>query len=261
MFTGEKTYAGLIGAAVNISDSGELTASLAIAWRDSDMKGDSDMDIQQKTIIEFGGQILENQESGHRILCLCVIGEIEGHEELTERSKTTKYEHLLPLLVQAQEDKGIDGILLLINTIGGDCSCGLALAETIASVTKPVASLIIGDSHSIGVPVSVAADRTFIAPTATMIIHPVRLNGTVIGAPQTFDYFRLIQDRILDFTAAHSLATKESLEEMMMRKGIMAKDIGTILVGGEAVEVGLADEVGGIDAALSWLHKKCGIKK
>lgn len=219
------------------------------------------MDIQKKEITDFGSQLLENEESGQSILCLSVIGEIEGHEELSGQSKTTKYEHLLPLLVRAQEDRTIDGLFLLINTVGGDCSCGLALAEMIASVTKPVASLIIGDSHSIGVPVSVAADKTFIAPTATMIIHPVRLNGTVIGAPQTFEYFRLIQDRILDFISGHSGADKEKLEAMMMKKGIMARDIGTILVGKEAVDAGLADEVGGMDSALLWLHQQCKKKK
>lgn len=215
------------------------------------------MDNSRSEIMEYGDRILYNKENGQRILLLSVIGEIEGHEELAERTKTTKYEHLLPLLAGAQENQEIHGIFLLINTVGGDCSCGLALAETIASVTKPVAALIIGDSHSIGVPVSVAADRTFIAPTATMIIHPVRLNGTVIGAPQTFEYFRLIQDRILDFTAAHSQADKDSLLKMMMKKGIMAKDIGTILVGKEAVDAGLADEVGGMDTALAWLHARC----
>lgn len=212
------------------------------------------MDMQ-KHIVEFGEQLLEHNGCGHHILFLSVIGEIEGHELLSENTKTTKYEHFLPLLARAQDDERIDGVLLLINTVGGDCSCGLAVAEMIASLEKPVVSLIIGDSHSIGVPLSVAADYTLIAPTATMIIHPVRLSGMVIGAPQTFDYFRLIQDRILNFIEQHSRAKKEELEEMMMRKGIMAKDLGTILVGAQAVEAGLADEIGGIDRAMSWLHE------
>ena len=155
------------------------------------------MDIQGKRIVEFGEQALSDSKEGHNILFLSVIGEIEGHELASERTKTTKYEHLLPILAHAQDDQKIDGVLILINTVGGDCSCGLALAEMIASIKKPVVSLIIGDSHSIGVPLSVASDYTVIAPTATMIIHPVRLNGTVIGAPQTFDYFKLIQDRII----------------------------------------------------------------
>lgn len=219
------------------------------------------MENADKKLIKFGEELLAGHESGHHILFLSIIGEIEGHELANERMKTTKYEHLLPLLAKAQDDAEIDGVLFLINTVGGDCSCGLAAAEMIASISKPTVSLIIGDSHSIGVPLSVAADYTMIAPTATMLIHPVRLNGTVIGAPQTFEYFRLIQDRILDFTAEHSRAKKEKLEAMMMRKGIMAKDLGTILVGEEAVDAGLADRVGGIVDALSCLHKAISEKK
>lgn len=219
------------------------------------------MENQDKKLLEFGEELLTGHESGHHILFLSIIGEIEGHELANERTKTTKYEHLLPLLAKAQDSSEIDGILLLINTIGGDCSCGLAAAEMIASIEKPVVSLIIGDSHSIGVPLSVASDYTIIAPTATMLIHPVRLSGTVIGAPPTFEYFKLIQDRILDFTAGHSRAKKEELEEMMMKKGLMAKDLGTILVGQQAVQSGLADRVGGIAEALSWLHDAISEKK
>ena len=218
------------------------------------MDNGNNRENQDSRLIEFGEELLAGHGSGHRILFLSVIGEIEGHELAGERTKTTKYVHLLPLLAKAQDNSGIDGVLLLINTMGGDCSCGLAAAEMIASIEKPVVSLIIGDSHSIGVPLSVASDYTIIAPTATMLIHPVRLSGTVIGAPQTFEYFKLIQDRILNFTAGHSRAKKEELEEMMMRKGVMAKDLGTILVGEEAVKAGLADQVGGISEALAWLH-------
>ena len=219
------------------------------------------MDNQDKKLLEFGEELLTDHESGHHILFLSIIGEIEGHELAGDRTKTTKYEHLLPLLAKAQDSRNIDGILLLINTVGGDCSCGLAAAEMIASIDKPVISLIIGDSHSIGVPLSVAPDYTMIAPTATMLIHPVRLSGTVIGAPPTFEYFKLIQDRILDFTAGHSRAKKEDLEEMMMKKEMMAKDLGTILVGEQAVKAGLADQVGGIAEALSWLHDAISEKK
>ncbi|MDO5146082.1 MAG: ATP-dependent Clp protease proteolytic subunit [Eubacteriales bacterium] len=219
------------------------------------------MQNQGKGIIEFGQEFLENHASGHHILYLSVIGEIEGHELASERTKTTKYEHLLPLLARAQDDREIDGVLILINTLGGDCSCGLAVAEMIASMDKPVVSLIIGDSHSIGVPLSVASDYTVIAPTATMLIHPVRLSGTVIGAPQTFEYFKLIQDRILNFIEGHSGAKKEDLEKMMMKKGMMAKDLGTILVGEDAVKAGLADAVGGIADALAWLHQKISSEK
>ena len=216
---------------------------------------------QNQQIQEFGEAMLEDNEKKYHIQLLSIIGEVEGHECLPNNSKTTKYEHLLPLLAKAQDNRNIDGILLLINTVGGDCSCGLAAAEMIASIDKPVISLIIGDSHSIGVPLSVAPDYTMIAPTATMLIHPVRLSGTVIGAPPTFEYFKLIQDRILDFTAGHSRAKKEDLEEMMMKKGMMAKDLGTILVGEQAVKAGLADQVGGIAEALSWLHDAISEKK
>ena len=152
------------------------------------------MNTQLESLLELGEVLLENNGTGQHILFLSVIGEIEGHHLSSDRIKTTKYEHLLPLLTQVQDNQEIDGLFLLINTVGGDCSCGLAAAEMIASIKKPTVSLVIGDSHSIGVPLSVAADRTFIAPTATMILHPVRLNGTIIGAPQTFEYFRLIQD-------------------------------------------------------------------
>ena len=192
----------------------------------------------------------------HAIHCLTVIGTIEGHTLSPDAQKTTKYEHLLPLLTQVQDNQEIDGLFLLINTVGGDCSCGLAVAEMIASIKKPTVSLVIGDSHSIGVPLSVAADRTFIAPTATMILHPVRLNGTIIGAPQTFEYFRLIQDRIVTFVEAHTGVAKSRLERMMIRQGMMVKDLGTILVGKMAVEEGIIDEVGGVSEALFWLHQE-----
>ena len=214
------------------------------------------MNTQLESLLELGEVLLENNGTGHHILFLSVIGEIEGHHLSSDRIKTTKYEHLLPLLTQVQDDQEIDGLFLLINTVGGDCSCGLAAAEMIASIKKPTVSLVIGDSHSIGVPLSVAADRTFIAPTATMILHPVRLNGTIIGAPQTFEYFRLIQDRIVTFVEAHTGVAKSRLERMMIRQGMMVKDLGTILVGEMAVKEGLIHEVGGISEALFWLHQE-----
>lgn len=214
------------------------------------------MNTQLESLLELGEVLLENNGTGHYILFLSVIGEIEGHHLSSDRIKTTKYEHLLPLLTQVQDNQEIDGLFLLINTVGGDCSCGLAAAEMIASIKKPTVSLVIGDSHSIGVPLSVAADRTFIAPTATMILHPVRLNGTIIGAPQTFEYFRLIQDRIVTFVEAHTGVAKSRLERMMIRQGMMVKDLGTILVGKMAVEEGIIDEVGGVSEALFWLHQE-----
>ena len=214
------------------------------------------MNTQLESLLELGEVLLENNGTGQHILFLSVIGEIEGHHLSSDRIKTTKYEHLLPLLTQVQDNQEIDGLFLLINTVGGDCSCGLAAAEMIASIKKPTVSLVIGDSHSIGVPLSVAADRTFIAPTATMILHPVRLNGTIIGAPQTFEYFRLIQDRIVTFVEAHTGVAKSRLERMMIRQGMMVKDLGTILVGEMAVKEGLIHEVGGISEALFWLHQE-----
>ena len=214
------------------------------------------MNTQLESLLELGEVLLENNGTGHHILFLSVIGEIEGHHLSSDRIKTTKYEHLLPLLTQVQDNQEIDGLFLLINTVGGDCSCGLAAAEMIASIKKPTVSLVIGDSHSIGVPLSVAADRTFIAPTATMILHPVRLNGTIIGAPQTFEYFRLIQARIVTFVEAHTGVAKSRLERMMIRQGMMVKDLGTILVGKMAVEEGIIDEVGGVSEALFWLHQE-----
>lgn len=184
---------------------------------------------------------------------LSIIGEIEGHECVSENTKSTKYEHLLPLLASAEDDEEIKGILFLVNTVGGDVSCGLALAEMIAGLSKPTVSLIIGDSHSIGVPLTTATDYSFIVPSATMIIHPVRMSGMVIGAPQTYGQFQQIQDRIIDFIVRNSGARKERIEELMMNTGMLSKDLGTVLVGKEAVEEKLVNEVGNISSALAYL--------
>ena len=198
---------------------------------------------------------MELESSNHgKIHLMTIIGEIEGHDTLPATSKTTKYEHILPQLAKVEDDEEIEGILFLINTVGGDVSAGLAVAEMISSMSKPTVSLVIGDSHSIGVPLAVSTDYSFIAPSATMIIHPVRMNGTIIGAPQTFDYFRLIQDRIVNFISGHSHIEKKTLENMMMNTGILTKDLGTILVGEEAVQQGLIDEVGGISTAFKKLE-------
>ena len=180
---------------------------------------------------------------------ITIIGEIEGHDNLPATSKATKYEHMLPKLA----DKDIKGVLFIMNTVGGDVSAGLALAEMIASMKKPTVSLIIGDSHSIGVPLAVSTDYSFIVPTATMIIHPVRMNGTLIGVQQTYDYFERISDRITSFIAAHSNVSKERVEEMMVDTTQLSKDLGTVLVGRQAVEEGLICEVGGISDALAKL--------
>lgn len=203
------------------------------------------------SVKEYGQALLNKNK--HKIQLITIIGEIEGHEQLPNQRKSTKYEHLLPQLASIEDDTNIEGILILNNTIGGDVSCGLALAEMIASLSKPKVSLVIGDSHSIGVPLAVAADYSFIVPTGTMIIHPVRMNGMVIGAQQTYDYFQLIEERILNFICTHCTAKKERIREMMMNTGMMTKDLGTLLVGQDAVKEGLINEVGGLKQAMEKL--------
>ena len=197
----------------------------------------------------------------HRIHLLSVIGEIEGHECLPNNSKTTKYEHVLPRLAAIEDSSEIDGVLVLLNTVGGDVEAGLAIAEMIASLSKPTVSLVLGGSHSIGVPIALSTDYSFIVHTGTMVIHPVRMNGTVIGAPQTYDYFKQMQDRILGFVAGHSRASRERLEKLMLDTGILTKDLGTILVGEDAVREGLINEVGGISDALRRLYTMIAAQK
>lgn len=211
---------------------------------------------QRESIKEMG-----EMELSHRIHLLSVIGEIEGHECLPNNSKTTKYEHVLPRLAAIEDSSEIDGVLILLNTVGGDVEAGLAIAEMIASLSKPTVSLVLGGSHSIGVPIAVSTDYSFIVRTGTMVIHPVRMNGTVIGAPQTYDYFRQMQDRILGFISSHSRASRSRLEELMLDTGILTKDLGTILVGEDAVREGLICEVGGIRDALGKLYELINQKK
>lgn len=210
---------------------------------------------KEEKIKEFGQVTLDNHEQKSKIHLLSIIGEIEGHESLPSQNKTTKYELVLPLLADIEDNDEIKGVLLLINTVGGDVSAGLALAEMVASLSKPTVSLVLGDSHSIGVPLAVSTDYSFIVPTGTMIIHPVRMSGTVIGAPQTYDYFKLIQDRIVGFISKHSQLKSDKIEAMMMETGILSKDLGTILVGKEAVEQGLINEVGGIREAFLKIYE------
>lgn len=201
-------------------------------------------------IKDFGQVRLE-----HHIHLLSVIGEIEGHECLSANTKTTKYEHVLPQLAAIEDSSDIQGLLVLLNTVGGDVEAGLAIAEMIASISKPTVSLVLGGSHSIGVPIAVSTDYSFIVETGTMVIHPVRMNGTVIGAPQTYDYFRQMQDRILGFISSHCRAKRERLEELMLDTGMLTKDLGTILVGSQAVEEGIIDQTGGIREAIQKLHE------
>ena len=190
-----------------------------------------------------------------RIHSLTIIGQIEGHYILGEREKATKYEHLIPLLVSVEESDEVDGLLIILNTMGGDVEAGLAIAEMIASMKKPTVSLVLGGGHSIGVPLAVAAKRSFIVPSATMTVHPVRINGLVIGSQQTFNYFRDMQERIVKFVVSHSAISEKKLTELMTRPDEMATDIGSILDGNQAVNMGLIDKVGGLSDALEELRR------
>lgn len=210
---------------------------------------------RDERISETGQTELCANAKKHKIHLLTIIGEIEGHDNLNGSSKTTKYEHILPELATIEDSEEIQGVLILLNTMGGDVDAGLAIAEMLASLSKPTVSLVLGGSHSIGVPLAVSTDYSFIVPSGTMLVHPVRMSGMMIGAQQTYDYFKRIQDRITGFVEAHSRAGRERLEEMMMETGEMTKDLGTILVGADAVKEGLIDEVGGIREALEKLHQ------
>lgn len=215
-------------------------------------------ELDDGKIREFGQTTLVNEHRKTKIHLLSVIGEIEGHECLPQHNKTTKYEHVLPQLAAIEDSSDIDGLLIIINTVGGDVEAGLAISEMIASLSKPTVSLVLGGSHSIGVPLAVSANYSFIVPSATMIIHPVRMNGTVIGVAQTYDYFEMIQDRILNFIVRHSKIDKESLKQLMLNTGQLAKDVGSVLVGQETVQKGIIDEVGGIREALAKLYEMVG---
>lgn len=202
---------------------------------------------------ENGQVILENGSGDHHILLLSIIGEIEGHEAAPDQNKATRYDHVLPRLAAFEDDADLEGLLVLLNTQGGDVDAGLAIAEMIATISKPTVSLVLGGSHSIGVPLAVSTDYSFIVESGTLLIHPVRMGGMVIGAPQSFSYFKRVQDRITGFIARHSRAEKETLEKMMMDNTELTNDLGTILVGKEAVDAGLIDAVGGISEALEKL--------
>ena len=193
---------------------------------------------------------------GGDIFCLTIIGQIEGHYILDSTQKTTKYDHVIPTLVALEESDKVDGIIILINTLGGDVEAGLAMAEVIASMTKPTASVVLGGGHSIGVPLAVSADRSFIVPSATMTIHPVRTSGVVLGVPQAFNYLEKMQDRIIKFVVEHSSISERDMRTMIARTDVLVNDIGSILNGNEAVECGLIDEVGGIKDALAYLEGK-----
>ena len=191
------------------------------------------------------------------IQCLTIIGQVEGHQVMPEDTKTTKYEHVMPMLAAVEESEEIKGLLILLNTVGGDVEAGLGIAELIAGMKKPTVSLILGGGHSIGVPLAVAAKRSFIAPSAAMTIHPVRLNGVVIGVPQTYNYFARIQERIVGFVTSHSNISRERYNELMLATDEIANDVGSVIYGEEAVSCGLIDSIGTLSDALDYLHSSC----
>ena len=218
------------------------------------MSENADMKEQeQKQIVELGSDITKSSKGS--IYTLTIIGQVEGHMNAPENVKTTKYEHDLPLLASIEESDDIDGLLLLLNTVGGDIEAGLAIAEMIAGMKKPTVSLVLGGGHSIGIPLAVCTKKSFITPTASMTVHPVRMTGLVVGAPQTFRYFQRIQEQIADFVTANSKISREDFESYMMATGEMATDVGTILYGKEAVSSGLIDKLGTLNDALTALHK------
>ena len=204
---------------------------------------------------EYGQITLENNQNRRKIQLLTIIGEVEGHENSSGSSKTTKYDHVLPRLACIEDDASVEGLLVLLNTSGGDVDAGLAIAEMIASLSLPTVSLVLGGSHSIGVPLAVSTDYSFIVPSGTMMIHPVRMTGMVIGTAQTYEYFEMIQDRILTFVTTHANIAYDQLRDLMHNTKMLTRDLGTVLVGQEAVEAGLIDQVGGIREALKKLYE------
>ncbi len=208
---------------------------------------------EREQIVQLGSDVTNGKHG--KIYTLTIIGQVEGHQILPENCKTTKYEHVLPLLAGIEESDDIDGLLLLLNTVGGDIEAGLAIAEMIAGMKKPTVSLVLGGGHSIGIPLAVCTKKSFITPTASMTVHPVRMTGLVVGAPQTFRYFQRIQEQIVEFVANNSKIEKARFEQFMMATGEMATDVGTILYGKEAVTSGLIDKLGGLNDALSALHR------
>ena len=218
---------------------------------------ESENKVQESTneqIKDMGQVVLNSNSRKHKVELLTIIGEVEGHESAPSHSKTTKYEHVLPKLAIIEDDEEIEGLLILLNTVGGDVEAGLAIAEMIASISKPSVSLVLGGSHSIGVPLAVSTDYSFIVPTGTMMIHPVRMSGMSIGAAQTDEYFEMIQDRILNFVASHADIAYDQLKRLMLNTEMLTRDLGTVLVGQEAVNKGLINEVGGIRQAICKLH-------
>lgn len=206
------------------------------------------------------GQANVPQMNESRIHCLTIIGQVEGHVQLPPQNKTTKYEHIIPQIVAIEQNPKIEGLLLILNTVGGDVEAGLAISEMVASLSKPTVSLVLGGGHSIGVPIAVSTDYSFIAETATMTIHPIRLTGLVIGVPQTFEYLDKMQERVIRFVTKHSKVTEDRFKELMFAKGNLTRDIGTNVIGGDAVKYGLIDDVGGIGNAIRKLNELIDVR-
>ena len=222
-------------------------------------ENDSESKDGAQRILDFGAAITRTPHGN--VYCLTIIGQIEGHTTAPNTAKTTKYEHVLPLLAKLEESDEVDGVLFLLNTVGGDVEAGLAIAELIAGMTKPTVSIVLGGSHSIGVPLAVAAKHSFAVPSAAMNIHPVRMSGTVIAAPQTYNYFQRLQERIVAFVAGHSGIRAEEFQALMLRKDDMAADVGSVVYGEEAVRLKLIDHIGGLSDGLQCLYRQIEQRK
>lgn len=221
---------------------------------DEEKKAEECVESDESSGIETGS--ITVLKDGHFIHCLTVIGQIEGHYILPSQNKTTKYEHVIPQLVAIEESQEIEGLLIILNTVGGDVEAGLAIAELLSTMTTPTASLVLGGGHSIGVPLAVSCERSFIVPSATMTVHPVRMSGLVLGVPQTLSYFEKMQDRIVNFVVGNSEISEEDFRALMMKTGELVMDVGTVLDGEEAVSCGLINELGGLSDALSFLENR-----
>ena len=218
-------------------------------------EGENDhQNASSQRIVDFGSAVSRSKRGN--IYTLTIVGQVEGHQVLPETAKSTKYEHVMPLLASLEQDEEIDGVLLLLNTVGGDIEAGLGIAELVAGMRKPTVSLVLGGGHSIGIPLAVAPKASFIVPSASMTIHPVRMNGTVIAAPQTFNYFERIQERIVSFVAKNSNISEKKFLNLMLKTGEMAADVGSVIYGEEAVNLGLIDRIGGLSDALESLYQQ-----
>lgn len=221
---------------------------------------DSAQALDTAELIEKTGAVTV-PNAKHLVHCLTIIGQVEGHYILPEQNKTTKYEHIIPTLSMIEQDRNVEGLLVILNTVGGDVEAGLAIAELIAGMKKPTVSLVLGGGHSIGVPLAVSTDCSFIVPSATMTIHPVRMNGLVLGVPQTLSYFERMQDRIVEFVTRNSKISEEDFRRLMMETGELVMDVGTVLSGEQAIEYGLIDRLGGLSDALAWLYHRIETQK